>query len=382
MSARISILVPDVGSPILGAATALAKHLQQAYQVEIVGPDLGSGVCAMYRDTFPYRVVPAPRLYRLPDFIWESRRLSRALDGDLIIAVKAYANTIPLAWWEKVRRGRRAVAYLDEWDGALFSMLNLRQKCRSALGNLHHPLEDIYYPWIEKLIPRLDTVLSTTTFLQKKFGGHLVHMGVDTDYFSPSAEAEVEALKHELGLGSLKNIVFGGVVRPHKGIELILEALAQLGNARYRLVIVGPKNAHVEHLLAEERYRPYLVALGARPKEEMPRYLSLADAIVLPLSNNLLAQSQMPCKVFEAMSMAKPVIASQVSDLPLVLEGCGRLVPPDDATALARAIDELFSNEAEARQLGLAAREKCIRLYSRDVTRNQLIKLAASLLDA
>ncbi len=382
MSARISILVPDVGSPILGAATALASHLRQAYEVEIVGPDMGSGVCAMYRDTFPYRVVSTPRLYRLPDFLWESRRLSRALDGDLIIAVKAYANTIPLAWWEKVRRGRRAVAYLDEWDGALFNMLSFGRKCGSALKNLHHPLEDLYYPWIERLIPSLDTVLSTTTFLQKRFGGHLVHMGVDTDYFAPSAAADVETMKRECGLSAFKNIVFGGVVRPHKGIELILEALAQLANPRYRLVIVGPKNAHVDHLLAEERYRPFLVALGPRPKEEMPRYLSMADVIVLPLSNNLLAQSQMPCKVFEAMSMAKPVIASQVSDLPLVLEGCGRLVPPDDAAALATAIQELFSNEAEASQLGRAARDKCIRLYSREVTKAQLIKLAASLLDS
>jgi glycosyltransferase involved in cell wall biosynthesis len=379
-SAKISFLVPDVSSPVLGPVTVLGRILQEEYDVEIVGPDLGHGICAMYRNSFPYRAIPAPRLYRLPDFAWQARRIGRALEGDLIVAVKAYADTIPVALWQKWCRGKKAVAYLDEWDGALVRMRPRRQRWAIAVRNLHHPLEDSWYPWVEKLIPRLDSVWSTTTYLQRKFGGHIVHMGVDTEFFSAPNPDATAALKKDLGLEKGRHIVFGGVVRPHKGIELILDALAIIGNPAYRLLIVGPRNSHVEALLSVERYRPHLVSLGSRPKEEMPRYLALADAIVLPLSDNLLARSQMPCKVFEAMSMAKPIIASAVSDLPLVLEGCGRIVPPDDAASLAQAIESVFSDPRESGLLGSAAREKCIREYSHEATRRTLLNIVGELL--
>jgi glycosyltransferase involved in cell wall biosynthesis len=104
----------------------------------------------------------------------------------------------------------------------------------------------------------------------------------------------------------------------------------------------------------------------------MPNYLGLADLVVLPLNDDLLAQTQMPCKVFEAMAMAKPIIASAVSDLPLVLEGCGWTVPPDDAGRLARCIQWAFTHPEEAASQGQRARQKCMAQYSRQVVSSQL----------
>ena len=378
--ARISILVHDINSPIVGAATSLAKHLATRYEVEVIGPDCGRGVCPMYRNTFSYKVISTPRLYRLPDYCWEMRKISRAVTGDLVLAVKAFAETVPLAWWHKAMHGRKAAVYLDEWDGSHIRMMTPEKRRRQIWRNLHHPGDDIYCPIIERIIPRLDTVLSTTTFLQKKFGGHIVHAGVDTEVFAPASEDVVRALKLKLNLPPGKNIVFGGVVRPHKGIELILDALVKIGNPVYRLLIVGPTNEHVKELLAVERYQPHLIALGARPKEEMPLYLNLADLMVLPLYDNLLAQSQMPCKVFEAMAMGKPVIGSAVSDLPLVLEGCGKVVPPDDVGALAEAIQGVFEDEELATEMGRKAREKCVREYSAGVTREKLLEIVGELI--
>lgn len=379
--ARVSFLVPDIASPVLGPVTALARLIEDVHPVEIVGPDFGHGVCEMYRGCFPYRAVPTPRLYRFPDYLWEARRLSRAITGDIIIAVKAYANTIPIALWHKRSRGARAVAYLDEWDGALVKMLTPRQRWKARMTAFHRPLDDLYYPWVETLIPRMDTVISTTTFLQKRFGGSIVPMGVDMEFFSPAEAEDVAALKRASGMEAGKHLVFAGVVRPHKGIELILDALVHLGNPGYRLVLVGPVNQHVKALLATEAYRPHLLALGPCPHADVPRYLSMADAIVLPLSDNLLAQSQMPCKVFEAMAMGRPLIGSAVADLPLVLDGCGLIVPPNDISALAAAIDRVFRDDALARELGGRAREKCRREFSAGASRTKLLQVLADLSD-
>ncbi|MBP7828548.1 MAG: glycosyltransferase [Kiritimatiellae bacterium] len=369
----VSFLVPDISGPVLGPVTVLARTLQRHLPVQIVGPDFGHGVCPMYRGAFDYTVVPAPRLYRLPDFLWESRRLGAALTGDVIVAVKAFADTVPVALREKRRRGAKVVVYLDEWDGALFYQLPKAARWKSVLRNLRFPLEEPWHPWIERMIRRADLVISTSTWLQRKFGGRIVHMGVDTDFFRPSPPEQAAALKKECGLEGLRCIVFGGVVRPHKGIEVILDALVRLGRPDARFVIVGPVNEHVRQLQSDPAYRTYLTALGPQPAARMPEFLSLADLIVLPLKDNLLARTQMPCKSFEALAMGRPVIGSAVSDLPLVLEGCGRVVPPDDPAALAAAIADVLDHPAEARRMGEAAREKCIRLYSRAVTEQALV---------
>jgi glycosyltransferase involved in cell wall biosynthesis len=72
----------------------------------------------------------------------------------------------------------------------------------------------------------------------------------------------------------------------------------------------------------------------------------------------------MPMKVFDAMAMGKPIVASAVSDLPHVLDGCGLLVPPGDVDGLARAIGYLVSHPEEARTLGDRARARCVETYS------------------
>jgi glycosyltransferase involved in cell wall biosynthesis len=204
-------------------------------------------------------------------------------------------------------------------------------------------------------------------------------MGVDPTVFAPRADAERESLRAAHGLTGLRLVVFGGVVRPHKGIELILEALVRLADPDARLVIIGPENEHVKALQATPSYFPYLRCLGSQPKERMPALLSMGDATVQPLRDDALAQSQMPCKIFEAMAMALPIVATAVADLPSVLEGCGWVVPPNNAAAIAERLGWIFTHPEEARVAGQKARQRCIDHYSQSVTERQLLDLVASL---
>ncbi|MCZ7590780.1 MAG: glycosyltransferase [Kiritimatiellae bacterium] len=107
----------------------------------------------------------------------------------------------------------------------------------------------------------------------------------------------------------------------------------------------------------------------------MPQFLSLADLIVLPLQDTLLARSQVPCKIFEAMAMSRPIIASDVSDMATILDDSGWVVPAGDVAALAEQIREVFANPAEAKRRGEKARERCLAHYSSEVTRRSLVSL-------
>jgi len=370
----VSFLVPDISAPSIAIAVRFAEMLRGHYSTEIIGPDLGMGVCSMYKRVTSCRGVPCPHIYRIPDFWWERRSLGKAITGDIIFSIKAFAHTLPVALQEKVRRGARVIAYLDEWDGAICHDMTWSVYLRELLKNVMYPLSTPYYPFVERQLGRADTVVSSTSFLQKRFGGSVIPLGVDTDFFKLQSRDETAALKKDLGLSKYKLIVFGGVPRPHKGIELILDAMLRIPQHHLHLLVVGPQTEYLRRLMADPRYAGLVSCQGSAMGEksdtdadkhaQMPLYLSMADLIVLPQVDSSLAQSQMPCKLFEAMAMAKPIIATAVSDLPLVLNDCGWIVPPEDSIALAHRMDWILINGDDARQVGLLARQRCLERYS------------------
>ncbi len=383
MKKLVSFLVPDIGSPTIGAALKLARMLDPDYRTEIVGPDFGWGICSLYRDAYPFRAIPAGKLYRLPDYLWERRRISNELCGDVVVALKGFATTVPLALQARRKRGVPVVVYLDEWDAALWHSMSKGEKVRCCLHHFHHPAEPCYHPCTEQSIRAADRVISTTTWLQQRFGGHIIHAGVDCDFFKPQPPVEVAALKAELGLSGKKVIVFGGVVRPHKGAEEILEAIIRIKRDDTKLLVVGPITDHLAGLMDSSRYGHLLVVAGdpvnapssrnAEIHRMMPLYLDVGDLVVLPLRNTLLAQSQMPIKIFEALAMGKPVIGTAVADIPIMLDNCGIVVPPNHGEALAQAVDMVLSDGKTARDMGVKAREKCVREFSSTVSRAKLL---------
>ena len=97
--------------------------------------------------------------------------------------------------------------------------------------------------------------------------------------------------------------------------------------------------------------------------------------MIVPLADTVMARSQMPCKVFEAMAMGKPIAASAVSDLPEVLAGCGRLIEPDRPDRAAQALAELLDDPRGAAQLGERARARCMERYAAAASRQALLAL-------
>ena len=380
LSVKISFLVPDLGWPIVGIAARMAKYLCGEHEVEIVGPALWGGwTNSMYSDEFAYRRVDCPKLYRFPEYFREVRKLSRALTGDVVISMKAFGSSLPAALLAKRERGCRVVAYLDEWDGAVSASWGAGERVENWLRDWAHPLNNVYVPWVERRLRECDVRLGTTRFLQEKFNARIFPIGVDTERFKPQDDADLEALRQTLGLQGRRVIVFGGVVRPHKGVEVFAEALARLNREDVRLLILGPMNEHVQHMMKHPAYGKFIVCPAVQAEENlkihhnMPLYLGLGDVLIVPLADTLLARSQMPCKIFEAMAMGKAIVANAVSDLPQVLEGCGKLVPADDPDGAARAIGETLDDPSAARRMGERARSRCVSHYGAEASRRCLL---------
>jgi len=378
---KVTFLVPDLGWPIVGIAARFAKYVCREHEVEIVGPRLWGGANAMYSEEFEYRAVDCPKIYRLPEYFGEVRKLARALQGDVIVSLKAFGANLPAALLAKREHGCRVVAYLDEWDGATSASWSWRARLGHWRRDWMHPGNDVYVPWVERRLPECDVRLGTTRFLERKFGCRVFHVGVDTERFKPQDPAAVAALKRELGLQDRKLLVFGGVARPHKGLETYAAALAHLGQPHAAILILGPMDDYVRELMRHPEYGKHVLCpatdadAARRIHRDMPLHLGLGDALIVPLSDGPMARSQMPCKVFEAMAMGKPIVASAVSDLPEVLAGCGKLVEPGRPEAVAQAVDEIFDDPAGARVMGERARARCLEKFGAESSRQALLAL-------
>jgi glycosyltransferase involved in cell wall biosynthesis len=380
--------VHDVHAPTVGAAIRLARLIAETWDVEIVGPDLGHGVCSMYREAFPIKAVQCPRLYRFPDYFFELRKLLKAVSGDVVVAFKAYADTVSLALKYRRKTGAWVIACLDEWDGALWHGMDAWEKAGHLARHLYHPLSEWCAPRVERQLVRCDQVVSSTTFLQKKFGGQVLPMGVDCSFFKPQPESVTQKLRRQWGLTDKVIIGFGGVVRPHKGIEPYLDAVAGINDVDVRFAVFGPRTQYLESLIQRPAYRDRILCIGVAEHEtsdlnsqvhrHMPAYLGMADMLVVSLADTLLARSQMPIKVFEAMAMARPILAADVSDLPDILEGCGWINTPADVSGIRSSIQAILEQPREASRRAQRAREKCIKRYDAEIVRGQWIDMLAA----
>ena len=95
-------------------------------------------------------------------------------------------------------------------------------------------------------------------------------------------------------------------------------------------------------------------------------FLAIAHVVVLPQRVTHETMAQIPGKVFEAMAMARPIVATSVSDLPEILDGCGIVIPSGAVAHLAAALDRILSRPDEAQDLGREARKRCQDHYSWD----------------
>ncbi len=155
--------------------------------------------------------------------------------------------------------------------------------------------------------------------------------------------------------------------RPRKGLEILLEALAQLRShgLSVRLRAVGSfetaeYESHIRRLANILELDSAIDWAGFA--RDIDSELARMDLFVLP---SLFGEG-LPMVVLEAMSAGLPVVASAVPGVPeAVRDGVeGLLVEPANAAALAAAIERLVSGEASWTKLGSGALRRHAECFS------------------
>ena len=348
---RVTVLSHDLSTNAGRRTHRLAAAARTFADVKLIGPASRSHKWLELPDD-PGIVTVRKR--RWPGFYDSFMELVRAADGDVLIAVKPHMASFGVALVAAELRGVPVILDIDDLDIAL----SPRSEWAADPGrtDLSRPKSPVYVSLLTRATGAAAAITVCCKALENRFGGTVIPQPADTELFDPARTDRARA-RQEFGFDG-PTVLFPGVPRGHKGLEVLAEAVARVPGTRLA-VTCRPED------LAEPRWdRLPITRLALVPYPSAPALYAAADVVAIPQLDTEAARHQMPLKAADAMAMGRPIVASAVSDLPDVLDGCARLVPPGNVDALAAAIGELVADPEEAGELGRRARERCLENYT------------------
>jgi glycosyltransferase involved in cell wall biosynthesis len=199
-----------------------------------------------------------------------------------------------------------------------------------------------------RLARRMDAVIVHTRHGAELLGGAAnVHVIPHGAFEHLTHQPEERPLPAELAGVERPVVLYFGVVRPYKGVDVLVEAFKQVEDAE--LWVVGrPLGVSMETL---RRLAPAgRVRFVERyvTDAELPAFFRRADVVALPHRN-----VDVSGVLFAGLAFGKAMVMSDVGGFSELVadHGAGVLVPPGDPGALAAAVSRLVGDPDERRRL-------------------------------
>ena len=211
---------------------------------------------------------------------------------------------------------------------------------------------------------------------------HLVPYGVDPGQFRRIDNAG-PLLRRELGLPQDSLVIFAvGRMVYKKGFEYLIRAvpaiLREHPNARVVLAGGGDLQPRLRSLVKQLGVEKSVIMPGWVSRDKLPLYFSGCDLFVLPSVVDQQGNVDgLPNTLLEAMASARPVVATSVAGIPLVVKDGdnGLLVPQKQPGELSSAINLLLRSEELRRQYGEAGRRRVEQELNWETTARTFVSL-------
>lgn len=286
--------------------------------------------------------------------------IAREQRVDLLHAHSPILNGIPAL---KVARAlNRPVIYEVRafWEDAAVDHGTLRE--RSLKYNLIRYLET-------DLMRKVDFVITICQGLRDDIVARgipeekvaIITNGVDTAHFLPPERNQ--ELARKLALEGKITLGFIGSFYHYEGLDLLVEAFRGLAasHPEVRLLLVGDGETRSELRSAVDRngLGDKVIFTGNVPHGEIREYYSVLDVAVYPRKKMRLTETVTPLKTLEAMSMARPVLCSDIGGFREIVRDhkTGLLFRAGDVGDLVAKCRLLVERPALRSDLGKAARQ-------------------------
>jgi glycosyltransferase involved in cell wall biosynthesis len=185
----------------------------------------------------------------------------------------------------------------------------------------------------------------------------VIPSATDSAHFAP---VEAAVARRQLDLPADRpTIGFVGLFYRHQGVPTLLHALTKLRPRVPGLLALivgdGVMRREWEAMAAALDLGDTVRFTGQVPYASVPAYFNAMDVVIAPFTAHRGETS--PFKVLDALACARPVVASDLPSVRLLVEsGALVLVPPDDPPALAEAVADLLADPGHRIAIGWKGR--------------------------
>ncbi len=315
---KVSLFVHDLSSnPIVRAVPIARALIHLGHEVEIIGFTINSdNIFEPYKNEFNYKTI---RTYLdIRSQILKSPQLAKLAEGEVIYAFKPlWSSLFPALIASKFGIKKKLILDIEDneyWEEGAPNTF------RQFLRNPWYPKNKIYtkllFPFTK--IAKHKTVVCKS--LQNKYGGIIVLHGPDANAYNPNNLPNIKELRKKYGLPiNSKLLLFAGRSVSYNGLDNIISALMDNRTKDWKLVLAGNPSQEM-FKLAKNKLNDRCFILGMIPNSDMPEIIKLADAIPILQTLCPATEMQIPAKLIEALSMGKPIIGSDVCDIPDILK--------------------------------------------------------------
>ncbi len=178
-------------------------------------------------------------------------------------------------------------------------------------------------------------------------------------------------------------IGFVGRLIPEKGLDLLFRACVKLVG-RWNIIVVGtgPAQEELEGLAERLGIAGRVTWLGALPKRGVEEVWSRLDCIVMPSRTTPRWIEVSPRAALDAMAHGVAVVGSAAGAIPETIGETGIIVPEEDVSALADALQRLHDTPGECARLGAAGRRRVMDEYTDSAVADKTLRFWRELLRA
>jgi glycosyltransferase involved in cell wall biosynthesis len=232
-------------------------------------------------------------------------------------------------------------------------------------------LAKLYAPFLREFLSRAKMIIATSPnyvhssdvldAFQDKC--RVIPFGIDLTRFELNDDmaTEVDGIRQIYGP---EITLFIGRFRYYKGLYVLLEAIKQ---ARGNLLMIGsgPMESDLKKQVdSDDDLRRRVFFLGELSDKQLVAHLFASDLFVLP---SILRSEAFGIVLLEAMACRKPLVSTELGTGTSFVNQHGEtglVVPPNNAPALAEAINFLLDHPEKRERYGMAARKRVEEYFS------------------
>jgi glycosyltransferase involved in cell wall biosynthesis len=266
-------------------------------------------------------------------------------------------------------------------------MIGTRYRVSRCRYNLAIRLSRFFYDGITTVSnPYRDDVSARFSIRSAEIG--VWTSGVAAELFDPVTVdmARVNSLRYTLAPGDMLVIMYHGVLSPYRGLQNVVEAISLLNAERDRQAMFlllgdGPGQAEIAKLARERGVEDFIKMITAVPHEDVPCYLSICDAGILPYPDIEWLNMNTPLKLLEYMAMEKPVILTDIRAHRAVTDNakCAIYIEDNSPANIANAIRRLAKQKPLLPTMGKEGRRIVLDKFTWEKQAENLLTYAGRL---